>query len=824
MKKKTDVSPKIVRLPATAVSLKESILTHLKYSQAKDPSTATGLDKYTSVALAVRDRLVEKWIQTQKSYYEKDVKRVYYLSMEYLVGRALSNYLINLDFREECLEAIADLGYSLEEIEENDIEAGLGNGGLGRLAACFMDSMATLGIPAYGYGIRYEFGIFYQKITDGYQVETADNWLRKGSPWEIIRPEYLYPVKFYGRTIHSLDGQGKPICNWVDTRDDVLAEAYDIPVPGYQNDTVNNLRLWAARSTREFDLHHFNMGDYVKSVSLKQDTETLSKVLYPNDSLSQGKELRLKQEYFFVCASLQDIIRRYKRTHTAFKLFSDKVAIQLNDTHPSLAIPEFMRILVDEERRPWTEAWDLTIKTFAYTNHTILPEALETWTTDLLGKVLPRHLEIIFEINKRFLEQARQKFPNDSARLARLSLIDENRAKSVRMANLCIAGSHAVNGVAALHTHLIKTTIFKDFHELYPSRFQNKTNGITPRLWLKAANPRLANLITDVIGPKWITNLDELGKLRSKIADPVFCAKWREIKNSNKIDLSAYIKKEVGFTVNPDSIFDVQIKRVHEYKRQLLCVLYAITQYIRFKENINAAGAPRTFIFAGKAAPGYSMAKLIIKLITSVGKKINNDKQTMDKIKVIFLPNYCVSLARIIIPGADLSEQISTAGTEASGTGNMKLALNGALTIGTLDGANVEIREEVGEDNIFIFGLNAMEADQLKKNDYRPENIYSNNPELKKALDMIRDGYFSPGNSRLFQPIIDSLLVHGDRYLILADFDAYLNCQQQVEALFHKTDEWTQKSIINTAAMGKFSSDRTIAEYARDIWGVKTSG
>ena len=546
-------------------------------------------------------------------------------------------------------------------------------------------------------------------------------------------------------------------------------------------------------------------------------------MLYPNDSLSQGKELRLKQEYFFVCASLQDIIRRYKRTHSTFEHFSDKVAIQLNDTHPSLAIPEFMRILVDEERRPWEEAWDLTIKTFAYTNHTILPEALENWTTDLLGRVLPRHLEIIYEINKRFLEQARQKFPNDSARLARLSLINENPVKSVRMANLCIAGSHTVNGVAALHTHLIKTTIFKDFHELFPSRFQNKTNGVTPRLWLKAANPRLANLITKVIGQKWITDLDELGKLRAKISDPDFCSKWREVKNGNKIDLAAHIKKEVGFTVNPDSIFDVQIKRIHEYKRQLLCLLYGITLFIRFKENIKAAGIPRTFIFAGKAAPGYSMAKLLIKLITSVGEKINNDKQTKDKIKVVFLPNYSVSLARIIIPGADLSEQISTAGMEASGTGNMKLALNGALTIGTLDGANVEIKEEVGEDNIFIFGLNAMEAAQLKKNDYRPENIYSNSPELKQTLDMIRDGYFSPGNPKLFHPIIDSLLKHGDRYLVLADFEAYLNCQQQVEALFRNTEKWTQKSIINTSAMGKFSSDRTIAEYAKDIWGVEPS-
>lgn len=821
MNKKDDwESRKNISQETTSSALKDSILTHLKYSRAKTSSTATGLDRYTSVALSIRDRLVDKWIQTQRSYYENDVKRVYYLSMEYLVGRALSNYLINLDYRDQCYEAIRDLGYSLEEIEENDIEAGLGNGGLGRLAACYMDSMATLGLAAYGYGIRYEFGIFYQKIVDGFQVETADNWLRQGSPWEIPRPEYLYPVKFYGKTEHSIDPHGNPVCKWVDTHDDVMAEAYDIPVPGYHNNTVNNLRLWSARSTREFDLQSFNMGDYVQSVSRKQDTETLSKVLYPNDNIIQGKELRLKQEYFFVSASIQDIVRRYKKTHSTFDHFSDKVAIQLNDTHPALAIPELMRILVDEERRPWKEAWDLSVKTFAYTNHTILPEALEKWSVDLLGRILPRHLEIIFEINKRFLNLARQKFPGDDSRLSRLSLIQEEGERSARMANLCIVGSHAVNGVAELHTHLLKTKVFKDFHEMYPDRFQNKTNGITPRLWLKAANPRLAGLITETIGDKWVTDLKELEKLRSKISDSVFRQRWQEIKSLNKKDLANFVHDRLGIHVNLESMFDVQVKRIHEYKRQLLCLLHAITLYNRFKEHPKESDVPRTFILAGKAAPGYVMAKLIIKLITSVGDKINDDPQTRRKLKVIFLPNYCVSLARIIIPAADLSEQISTAGMEASGTGNMKLALNGALTIGTLDGATVEIMEEVGEENIFIFGLKAHEVEKLKRGNYRPEKYYSSNPELKNALDMIRDGYFSPNDLQLFQPVIDSLLKHGDPYLVLADFESYLNSQKRVETLFQKKDEWTQKSIINSASMGKFSSDRSIMEYARDIWNV----
>ena len=802
-------------------NLKESIDNHLKYSQAKNWPTSTPLDHYNSVALTVRDRLVERWINTQHEYHEKDPKRVYYLSMEFLVGRALSNYLVNLDFKNDFYRAVKDLGIRLEDLEENDIEAGLGNGGLGRLAACYLDSMATLGIPAYGYGIRYEYGIFYQKIVNGFQVETADNWLRKGSPWEIPRPDYMYTVKFYGTTRQGTGKGGQPISEWIDTHDDVMAMAYDIPIPGYHNETVNNLRLWGARSTREFDLGVFNAGDYVQAVNRKQESESISKVLYPNDQNMWGKELRLKQEYFFVSASLQDIIRRYKRTHATYEKFSSKTAIQINDTHPALAIPELMRILVDEECRPWEEAWEIVVDTFGYTNHTVLPEALEKWSVELLRRVLPRHLEIIFEINHRFLEHARKKYPNDRSRIERLSLIEENPVKSVRMSNLSIVGSHAVNGVAQLHSDILKNKVFKDYNDLFPDRFHNITNGITQRLWLKSCNPELAELITETVGEEWTTHLDTLRQLLPYAKDDNFSRRWREIKSNNKKRLARHIQQELSIKLNPESLFDVHVKRIHEYKRQVLCALHAVTLYNRLKEHPGTECVPRTIIFAGKAAPGYDMAKLVIKLITSIADKVNGDPDTSNKLKVVFVPNYSVTKAEWIIPGADLSEQVSTAGHEASGTGNMKLALNGALTIGTLDGANIEIKDRVGEDNIFIFGLTAEEVEQSRKSGYQPKDYYNSNPELKQALDMIRDGYFAPNHPNIFLPLVDSLLKHGDHFRVLADFGDYLATQKKVEALYLEPEAWTRKSIINSANMGSFSSDRSIREYCRLIWGIE---
>lgn len=804
-----------------ADELKHSIENHLKYSQARDWASSSQLDQYNSVALAVRDRLVERWIKTQREYHVKDPKRVYYLSMEFLVGRALSNYLVNLDFKDDFYCALRDLGLRLEDLEANDIEAGLGNGGLGRLAACYMDSMATLGVPAYGYGIRYEFGIFYQKVVNGFQVEAADNWLRRGNPWEIPRPDYIYPVKFYGTTRQTEDASGQTISEWVNTHDDVMAMAYDIPIPGYHNQTVNNLRLWGARSTREFDLGVFNEGDYVQAVGRKQESETISKVLYPNDQNMWGKELRLKQEYFFVSASLQDIINRYKRTHATYDRFSSKVAIQLNDAHPALAIPELMRILVDEEHRPWEEAWEIVVPTFAFTNHTVLPEALEKWTVELMKRVLPRHLEIIYEINQRFLTKVRKQYPKDKKRVERMSLIEESPVKSVRMSNLAIVGSHAVNGVAQLHSEILKTQVFKDYHELYPGKFHNITNGITQRLWLKSCNPQLAELITQTIGDKWTTQLDLLRQLLPYVKDDEFRRQWKDIKRSNKARLARHIREELNLELNPDSLFDVHIKRIHEYKRQLLCALHAVTLYNHLKEHPDADYVPRTVIFAGKAAPGYEMAKLVIKLINSIADKINQDPDTSNKLKVLFIPNYNVTKAEWIIPGADLSEQVSTAGQEASGTGNMKLSLNGALTIGTLDGANIEIRDRVGKDNIFIFGLTAEQMAKTWTEGYRPLDYYESNPGLKQAVEMIRDGYFAPNYPHIFQPLVDSLLVHGDPYRVLADFDDYAATQRQVEQLYLDPDAWTRKSIINSANMGSFSSDRSIRDYCRLIWNIE---
>ncbi len=820
-KPKISLSPSAKVLKGMDVrSLKTSFVNHLTFSLAKDEYTATQRDLFISLALLVRDRLIERWIETQQAYYDRDVKRVHYLSLEFLLGRTLGNALVNLDLTETAHRALQQLGHDLEELAEQEYDAGLGNGGLGRLAACFLDSMATLELPANGYGLRYEYGIFRQGVVDGFQVETPDNWLRFGNPWEIGRPEYLYPVHFYGRVHQRVDERGKSQYEWLDTKQ-VMAMAYDMPVPGYRNNTVNTLRLWAAKSSKEFDLQPFNMGEYEKAVEDKILSETITRVLYPNDNLFVGRELRLKQEYFFVSATLQDIVRRYRKTHDHFADFAVKQAIQLNDTHPALAIPELMRILVDREGLGWDEAWRISVSTFAYTNHTVLPEALEKWRVRLVGTVLPRHLQIIFEINRRFLEEVRRQFPGDEPRVQRMSIIEEGEEKRIRMAHLAIVGSHAVNGVAALHTRILQEDLFRDFHEMWPDKFSNKTNGITQRRWLKHCNPGLARLLNSQIGDGWATDLCELERLVSRVEDRGLVEQWRAIKRDNKQKLARYIRERHEIDVSLESIFDCQVKRLHEYKRQLLNVLHVIALYNRIKDRPTRDFVPRTVIFAGKAAPGYERAKTIIKLINAVADVVNADTEVGNRLKVVFLENYGVSLAEMIIPAADLSEQISTAGMEASGTGNMKFALNGALTIGTLDGANIEIMEEVGEENIFIFGLTAEQVKTLRAEGYRPQEYVNANEELRRALDMIRGGFFSPSSPDLFLPLVDAVLHGGDPFVVLADFGSYVECQQQVAAAYRDQATWTRMSILNCAHMGKFSSDRTIRQYADEIWGVE---
>lgn len=808
------------RLGMDAPSFKDSYFRHLEYSLGKDVYSATDHDRYSACALAARDRLIERWIATQQTYYNKNAKRVYYLSLEFLIGRTLGNSLINLDLYEPAARALREIGLSLEDLREKEWDAGLGNGGLGRLAACFMDSLATLELPAMGYGIRYDYGIFFQSIKNGYQIETPDNWLRFGNVWEFPRPEYSYLVNFYGKAEGYVDATGSQRRRWADV-EQIVAVGYDTPIPGYRNNTVNNLRLWSAKSSREFDLGYFNGGDYIKAVADKSISENITRVLYPNDAVHEGKELRLKQEYFFVSATIQDIIRRFRKTHGNFKDFPQQVAIQLNDTHPAIAIAELMRILVDSECLDWETAWDITVHTFGYTNHTILPEALERWPVDLIGKVLPRHLEIIYEINRRFMNDIAASFPGDTALLQSCSLIEEGTEKKVRMANLAIAGSHSINGVAALHSEILKTRLFKDFYQLWPERFNNKTNGITQRRWLKLCNSELASLIDETIGERWTKDLSALRDLEPFANDASFRAKWRAVKMAKKKSLHAYIMGHNGVDTDVHSLFDIQVKRLHEYKRQLLNVLHVITLYNRIKDNPSADITNRTIIFAGKAAPGYWRAKLIIKLINSVAHTIENDKEVSKRLKVLFLRNYAVSNAEKIIPAADLSEQISTAGTEASGTGNMKFALNGALTIGTLDGANIEIMEEVGKENIFIFGLNAEEVETLTRTNYDPLQYYYANRELKQVIDQIRRGHFSPENVDLFKPLVDSLLYQGDQYLLLADYQSYIACQDRVSQAFRDTESWTRMSILNTARMGKFSTDRTISEYSQDIWGIE---
>ncbi len=801
-------------------SIKSSFINHLEYSLAKDEYTATEQDCYASLAYLTRDRLIERWIETQQAYYDSDAKWVYYLSMEFLIGRTLGNSLINLGILKDAECALNQLGRNMEELQEKEWDAGLGNGGLGRLAACFMDSLSTLEYPAAGYGIRYEFGMFFQSIINGYQVETPDNWLRLGNIWEFPRPEYMYRVNFYGRVNQYTGAGGKLRTEWTDT-EEVMAMAYDIPVPGYRNNTVNNLRLWSAKSSRGFNLEYFNHGDYERAVLDSAMTENISRVLYPNDNVFVGKELRMKQQYFFVSATLQDIIRRYRKFHDSFHAFPEKVVIQLNDTHPSIAIPELMRIFIDEEDMGWDEAWDITSRCFGYTNHTVLPEALERWPVSLMERVLPRHMQIIYEINRRFLDEIEKKFPGNKELPGKLSIIEEGPEKKVRMANLSIISSFSVNGVAALHTDILKKFLFRDFYTVFPEKFNNKTNGITQRRWLKLCNPELADLISSRIGDKWITDLTKLKELIPLADDKDFREEWAAIKQRNKEKLSGYILSHNGIDVNRESMFDIQVKRIHEYKRQLLNVFHAVTLYNRMKENPEGDYVPRTIIFAGKAAPGYTLAKLIIKLITSVGEAVNSDPETADRLRVIFLRNYAVSNAEKIIPAADLSEQISTAGFEASGTGNMKFSLNGALTIGTLDGANVEMLEEIGRENFFLFGMDAAGVVKLRRSGYNPHSYYTWNGELRRVIDMINNGYFSPDNPGLFRPLIDSLLYRGDMFMLLADYKAYISCQEEVSRTFREKEKWTRMSIINTASMGKFSSDRTIREYAEDIWGIK---
>jgi starch phosphorylase len=799
----------------------KSFLEHLEYTLGKDKYTATHFDIFNALAYTVRDRMVERWLDTQQAYYNEDPKRVYYVSMEFLMGRTLENSIINLGMYDNFREAMESLGYNFDKLIDAEQEAGLGNGGLGRLAACFLDSMATMSIPAYGYGIRYEYGIFRQKIMEGAQVEIPDNWLRYRNPWEMDRQEHLHPVKFYGRVTTISDAAGRKHYTWVDT-EDVMAMAFDVPVPGYGTNTVNTMRLWSAKSSREFDLDFFNVGNYIRAVEKKMMSENISKVLYPADDIPEGKELRLKQEYFLASATIYDVLYRFRKMHTDLRLLPDKVAIQLNDTHPALAIPELMRVFLDHERMEWDEAWDITVKTFAYTNHTILPEALENWPVWFFEHILPRHLQIIYDINDHFLAQVRSRFPGDTERLERMSLIEEHWERKVRMAHLAIVGSHSINGVAALHTEILKNELFHDFLEMYPERFNNKTNGITQRRWLKQANPLLSVLIDDFIGDGWTTDLFQLRKLRPLANNPDFLARWQEVKRENKRRLADYILRHNKIEVDIDSLFDCHIKRFHEYKRQLLNLLHIITLYNRIKENPSLDFVPRTFIFSGKAAHSYNIAKLIIRLTNGIADVVNCDREIGERLKVVFLANYGVALAEKIFPAADLSEQISTAGTEASGTGNMKFALNGALTIGTLDGANIEIMEEVGTDNIFICGMNTKEVAELRNRGYNPRDFYDRLPELRKVLDQIAEGVFSSGNPDLFKPIVDLLLNQGDRYMLLADYASYVACQERVGKLYRDREEWTRRAVLNTAGMGKFSSDRTIAEYARDIWGVKT--
>lgn len=816
--KKVDTSWSNIHKYMTKDGIERSFLANRQYTLAKDQYTTTLHDDFIALAIAVRDRLIERWISTQQGYHKNNVKRVYYLSLEFLIGRLLGTNMQNLGLWDECQEAMDDLGLDLDELKDCEPDAGLGNGGLGRLAACFLDSMATMNIPAHGYGIRYEYGIFKQKIINGQQVELPDEWLSKGNPWEFQRSEHNARVHFYGRTYMYTDENGRLRVKWADT-EDVLATPYDIPIAGYKSDCVNTLRLWSARSSEDFNLGYFNDGDYERAVYNQVFSETISKVLYPNDNVSQGKELRLKQEYFFTSASISDILRRFKVEENEIKNFPEKVCIQLNDTHPALAVLELMRVLIDEENLDWDLAWDIVRRTFAYTNHTVMPEALECWKISMFEKLLPRHMQLIYEINMRFLREVTLKFPGDNDLLKRVSLIEEGDSRKIRMAFLCIIGSHSINGVSWLHSELLKTQLFRDFYLIYPEKFNNKTNGITQRRWLLKSNRGLAGLISEAIGDKWAVDYKQMENLLPFKAETSFCQRWQEIKKENKVFLADYIFNTMGIKVNPNSMFDVQIKRIHEYKRQFLFALYIISQYLKVKQNPQAEFVPRTFILAGKSAPGYYMAKLVIKFINSIADVVNNDKSIGDKIKIVFLENYRVSLAEKIFPASDLSEQISTAGTEASGTGCMKFMMNGALTMGTYDGANIEIAQAVGLDNIFVFGLKVEEISALWQKGYNPQEYINGIPVLKEVINLVRSNFFSHVDHGIFDNLVNSV-VYDDRYLVCADFEDYLRAQDKASLLYLDQQSWTEKAIINVAKSGVFSSDRTIMEYAKEIWKI----
>lgn len=803
-----------------AAGIRRSIVNRLGNTMGRDVVTASPRDWYNALVLSLRDRLMTRWLRTQRAYHESDCKRVYYLSLEFLIGRNLANAALCLDIDEPLRTVVGEIGFELETLIEIEPDAGLGNGGLGRLAACYLDSLATLQLPGFGYGIRYDYGIFTQAFgPDGEQIERPNNWLRFQHLWEQPREELRYPVRFGGRVISRRDGEGAMHHEWVDAHE-VLAVAYDIPVPGFNGETVNHLRLWSAQASSDFNLSLFNAGQHAEAMAELNAAEHLSQVLYPDDRTAQGRELRLRQQYFFVAASLQDILGNYLQRHATLDQLPDKVAIQLNDTHPALGVAELMRICIDEHGYEFERAWEITRQVFSYTNHTLLPEALERWPVALFEKLFPRHLEIIYKINRMLLDEVAERYDYDSSRMQRMSLIDEQGPRSIRMANLAIVGSHKVNGVAAIHSKLMRETVFSDFNDFYPEKFINVTNGITPRRWLKEANPGLAGLIDEHVRG-WETDLGRLEALVPLADDTGFRERFAAIKQQNKRALAGFIAGQIGEEIRTDSMFDVQIKRIHEYKRQLLNLLYVITRYRRLRDNPESVKVPRTVIFSGKAAPAYVVARQILKLINNVASVINSDPITRDKLRLIVVPDYSVSVAQRIIPAAELSQQISTAGMEASGTGNMKLALNGALTIGTLDGANVEIRDAVGAENIFIFGLTAGQVAEQRDAGYHPRSIVRNNPELRGVLEMIADGYFSPDHSGQYVELVEALQRDGEHFLVLADYEAYVECQDRVDLLYQDTQEWNRRAVINMARVGYFSSDRAIREYAAKVWNIR---
>jgi starch phosphorylase len=806
------------RTGLTAAAIARAVSNHLRYSLGRLPEAAGPHDYYRALALAVRDRLQHRWANTTAAYLRPGVRVACYLSAEYLMGPHLGNNLLALGIEQAAREAVTSLGLDLEALLALEEEPGLGNGGLGRLAACYLDSAASLERPLVGYGIRYEFGIFDQELRDGWQAEITDKWLRRGNPWEIAKPEVTYRVGWGGRTEHYADDQGRHCVRWVPDRV-VRGMAYDTPIQGYRVNTCNTLRLWSAEAEESFDFQAFNTGDYYAAVEEKILSETISKVLYPNDEPEAGKRLRLAQQYFFVSCSLQDMFALLALAGEAPRRFADRFAVQLNDTHPSIAVAELMRLLLDEHGLGWEHAWDVTVRSLGYTNHTLLPEALETWPLPMLRELLPRHMEIIEEINARFLAEVRMRFPGDEGRVQRMSLIGESGDRSVRMAQLAAVGSHAVNGVAALHTELLKASVLRDFHELWPERFSNRTNGVTPRRFVALANPGLRGLVTKAIGEGWVSRLEELRRLEAFVDDAAFRSDWRAVKRANKARLADYVRLHAGVELDPSWLFDVQVKRIHEYKRQHLNALHIATLYCRLKRNPRLELPPRAFVFGGKAAPGYFMAKRIIRLITALARTINGDPEVNTRLRVAFVPNFNVQNAQLIYPAADLSEQISTAGKEASGTGNMKFMMNGALTIGTLDGANVEIREEAGDENFFLFGLTAPEVERVRREGYRPARHAEENAELREALDLLASGRLTGGDPEVLRPVVESLLT-SDPFLVLADYAAYLAVQARVSEAWREEGRWTRMSILNTARSGKFSSDRAIREYCDETWHV----